>query len=95
MSKGLKSLIIGGIGMIVLIVGLIILSFYPYIFGNKQFFDVNQKYDYAIIDLPNGDIVEGDIKTWNDYEGEQIQITFEDGDTYLTSSFHCTLIDNK
>lgn len=60
---------------------------------NQQIWDFNYKYDYAIIQLGNGKVVEGKIKYWTDYEdGEQLQITMEDGTVYLTSSFNCTLI---
>lgn len=47
----------------------------------------------AIIDkLPNGEIVEGKIKSWSDYEGEQLQIAFENGNTYLTTAINCAMI---
>lgn len=60
---------------------------------NYQMVDTTFNFDRAIIDLRNGEVIEVNIKSWKDYEdGEQIQITAEDGTTYLTSSFNCTLI---
>ena len=59
---------------------------------NKQIIDLNYSYDRAIIQLANGEVVECKIKKWSDYEGEQLQITAEDGTVYLTSSLRCDLI---
>lgn len=63
--------------------------------GNYDMFDVTYSFDYAIIQLPNGEIKEGKVAEWTDYNGEQLQITFEDGSTHLTNSFRCELIKNK
>lgn len=63
--------------------------------GNKEIFDTTYTFDYAIVSLPNGDIIEGEIKSWTDYEGEQLQITFENGDTYLVSSLNAVLKTKK
>lgn len=60
--------------------------------GNQAVFDTTWTFNRAIIELGNGEVKEGVVKTWQDYEGEQIQITFEDGSTYLVSSVNCTLI---
>jgi hypothetical protein len=60
--------------------------------GNKQMFDFNYSFNYAIIELPNGQIVEGSIDTWNDYEdGDQIQVKIN-GVTYLVHSSKCVLM---
>ena len=60
---------------------------------NYQVIDLTYSYDYAIIKLQNGKIIEGKVQAWRDYEdGEQLQVTI-DGTTYLTNSFNCTLID--
>lgn len=58
---------------------------------NKQVFDLTYKYNYAYIYLQNGQVVEGRVEGWNDYEGEQLQVKIN-GVTYLTSSYNCTLI---
>ena len=63
--------------------------------GNQAWFDTVYTFDKAIINLGNGEVIEVDIKTWEDYEGEQIQIIAEDGTVYLTSSYNCTLIREK
>lgn len=58
---------------------------------NKEVFDTTYKYNYAIIQLPNGEVVEGEVESWKDYEGEQLQVKI-DGVIYLTSSYNCVLI---
>lgn len=58
---------------------------------NKQIIDINYEFDRAIIYLPNGEIVDGSVESWKDYEGEQLQVKI-DGVVYLTSSYNCVLI---
>ena len=59
---------------------------------NKDIIDTVYTFDYAIIKLPNGEIVEGEVDKWIDYEdGDQLQVTI-DGKIYLTSTLNCTLI---
>ena len=63
--------------------------------GNKDMFDTVYTFDRAIIELPNGEVVEGRIDRWTDYEdGDQIQITI-DGTIYLVHSSKCVLINDK
>lgn len=59
---------------------------------NKQVVDFNYTYNYAIIQLPNGEVVEGKIQSWNDYEGEQLQVKIN-GVIYLCSSYNCVLMN--
>lgn len=64
--------------------------------GNKDMWDTNYTYDKAIIALPNGEVVDVDVKQWTDYsDGDQIQIIAKDGTVYLTSTLNCTLINEK
>lgn len=59
---------------------------------NKQVIDITYKYDYAIIELPNGQVVEGEVTSWTDYEdGDQIQVKI-DGVVYLVHSSDIVLI---
>jgi hypothetical protein len=61
---------------------------------NKDIIDTVYTFNYAVIKLPNGEIVEGKVDKWRDYEdSEQLQVTI-DGTVYLTSPFNCTLIQN-
>lgn len=59
---------------------------------NKQIVDLNYTFNYAIIELPNGDIVEGKVQSWTDYEdGDQLQIKIDDV-VYLVHSTDVALI---
>ena len=58
---------------------------------NYQAIDLTYNYNYAIIQLPNGEVVEGKVESWCDYDdGEQLQVKIG-GVTYLCSSFNCVL----
>ncbi len=73
----------------VLVAGLLVLA------GcNKQMVDLTYSYEYAIIGLPNGEVVEGKVSSWTDFEdGDQIQVKI-DGKTYLVHSSNIVLISN-
>ena len=63
--------------------------------GNKDMFDTVYTYNNAIISLPNGEVVEGKIDSWTDYEdGDQIQVKLDNGKTYLVHSGDIALIQN-
>jgi hypothetical protein len=57
---------------------------------NKQVFDFNQKFEYAYVCWPDGTAEKLKIYSWKDYDGEQIQITTDEG-TYLFHSANCVL----
>lgn len=62
---------------------------------NKQVFDTTYSFDKAIISLPNGDVIEGTVDSWTDYEdGDQIQVKIN-GTTYLVHSSDVVLIKEK
>ena len=53
--------------------------------GNRQVFDTKYAFHWAIIELGNGEILEGAVKSWNDYdESDTVQIIMEDGIVILT-----------
>lgn len=59
---------------------------------NKQMIDMTYSYEYAILSLPNGEVVEGKVSGWTDFEdGDQIQVKI-DGKTYLVHSEDIVLI---
>ena len=59
---------------------------------NKQMVDLTYSYEYAIIGLPNGEVVEGKVSSWKDFEdGDQIQVRIN-GKTYLVHSSNVVLI---
>ena len=61
---------------------------------NKQMVDLTYSYEYAILSLPNGEVIEGKVSSWTDFEdGDQIQLRI-DGKTYLVHSSNIVLISN-
>lgn len=60
--------------------------------GNKMVLDTTYTFNKAIIQLPTGEIIEGNVQTWNDYDdGDQIQVKIDDT-TYLVHSSNVVLI---
>ena len=52
----------------------------------------SQGFNYAIIQLADGKIVEGKIEYWTDFsDGDQLEVKI-DGTIYLIHSANCTLI---
>ena len=60
--------------------------------SNYDHFDTVRTYDYAIIRFPNDTVKELKLKSWRDYEGEQLQLIDTNGNIYLVSSFNCVLV---
>ena len=61
---------------------------------NKQMVDTTFKFDRAVIGLPNGEVVDGEVQSWKDYEdGDQIQVKI-DGVVYLVHSSNVVLISD-
>ena len=58
---------------------------------NRQIIDTTYSFDTAIISLPDGNVIEGKVNSWRDYDGDQIQVTV-DGTTYLTHTSCVVLI---
>lgn len=62
---------------------------------NRDMFDTTWKYDTAVVRWPDGSMKTIKIRSWRDYEGEQIQITDRDGNVYLLSSYNTVLISTN
>ena len=63
--------------------------------GNKDLWDTQYVFNQAVIALPNGEIVEGRVESWTDYENsDQIQVKIN-GATYLVHSSNIALIYDK
>ena len=59
---------------------------------NKTLIDTTYAFDYAYVELPTGEIIEGKVQSWKDFDdGDQIQVTI-DGKTYLTNSTRIVLV---
>lgn len=63
--------------------------------GNHTFYDFKHTFQEAIIQLPDGTIVSGQVQEWHDYEdGDCVQIKI-DGVVYLTHYTRATLIRHE
>lgn len=61
---------------------------------NQQIIDTTYSYEKAIISLPNGEVIEGSVKSWRDYEdSDQIQVNIN-GIQYFTHISNVVLISN-
>lgn len=58
---------------------------------NKQVVDFDYSYNKAICNI-GGETKEIKLRSWKDYDGEQLQLTDKEGNKYLVSSFNCTLV---
>lgn len=63
-------------------------------FGNQTTFDFTKTYEHAYVKIGEKWTVV-DVKQWNDYEGEQIQIVLQDGTVLLFSSVNCILFSGE
>ena len=71
---------------------LVIVTYFSIVVCNKQLLDTTYSFDKAILALPNGEIVEGKVQSWADFEdGDQIQVKI-DGKSYLVHSSNIILI---
>ena len=62
---------------------------------NKQIIDWNYNFDRAYVKIGE-EWQDLDIRTWTDYDdGEQIQLTLEDGTVLLVHSANCVLYNGQ
>lgn len=62
--------------------------------GNYSIIDTKWKFDTAMIELPGGEIVSVNVKSWTDADdGDQITVVSEDGTVYMVHSVNCALIE--
>ena len=60
--------------------------------GNKDYFDTVRTYHEAVIAMPDGTVVSGEVQNWRSYgNGDQIQVKI-DGITYLVHSSNIVLM---
>lgn len=61
---------------------------------NAQLIDLTYSYEYGYIKLPNGEVVEGAVSSWKDYDsGDVVQVVI-DGKTYLTHYENVVLVSD-
>ena len=91
MKTKTKVIIVLVIVLVVLLGGF--LFFWEETHGNRRLIDNKNRFDRAIISLPNGEVVDGKISSWLDYtNSDVVQITIG-GKTYLTHYANVVMID--
>jgi uncharacterized lipoprotein NlpE involved in copper resistance len=62
---------------------------------NRQHFDTTYRFDRAVIKLPNGEIVDGKVESWLDFDSsDSIQVKIN-GRTYYTHLNNVVLIAGR
>lgn len=64
--------------------------------GNRQIgWDTTQTFTYAIVELGNGELVEGAVESWRDFEESDVVQFTMNGITYLTHYSKVILCTSK
>lgn len=58
---------------------------------NRTVLNVTFDYERAMITLPNGEVIEGKVEKWTDWEDGTVEV-FIDGKSYYTHSVNVILI---
>lgn len=58
--------------------------------SNKQIFDTNYTFQRAYVKIGE-EWKDFEIKTWKDYDGEQLQLKLQDGTVLIVHSANCIL----
>ena len=91
-KKRVKLIVIIAAIVVALIVGAGI--YWEATHGNRQLVDLRNRFDYAVIRLPNGEVVEGKVTSWLDYDDSDVVQIKIDGKTYLTHYANVCLISD-
>lgn len=63
--------------------------------GNKDIFGMTYTFEHATIKLPNGEIIDGDVKEWaREEKTDSVRITLKNGRTYFTSTTNVVLYND-
>jgi hypothetical protein len=82
------------LGILFVAAFVVLFVFWETHYGNRQLFDTKYRFNYAIIRLPNGETVEGNVSSWLDFDqSDVVQVTL-DGRTYLTHYSNVCLISD-
>ena len=62
--------------------------------GNRQLYDLKYRFNRGIIRLPNGEVVEGKVSSWLDFNDSDVVQIKIGGKTYLTHYSNVCLISD-
>ena len=88
-----KKLIIAGVIILVIAIASLVI-YWETTHGNRRLIDTKNRFDRAIISLPNGEAVEGKVSSWLDYNDSDVVLITMEGKTYLTHYSNVVLIDD-
>ncbi len=63
--------------------------------GNKNFFDTTWTFEEVYIKLPNGEVIHGKLKSWDDYDNSDMIQVEVNGKVYLTHTANVVLISTE
>lgn len=87
-----KKIIIAVVIVLVLaLIGFII--YWETTHGNRRLIDNKNRFDRAMIALPNGEVVDGKLSSWLDYIDSDAVMVTVNGKTYMTHYANVVLID--
>lgn len=62
--------------------------------GNRQLLDTTYSFEYGYVSLPNGEVIEGEVSSWADYEdSDSVQVVIN-GKTYYTHINNVVLVSD-
>ena len=89
-----KSKIVIAVLCVIVILAVAFVVYWELNHGNRALIDVKNRFDRAVIRMPDGEVIEGKISSWQDYsDSDVVQITMG-GKTYITSYTNVCLIDD-
>ena len=63
--------------------------------GNKDIFGMTYTFEHATIKLPNGEIIDGNVKEWaREEKTDSVRVTLKNGRTYFTSTTNVVLYND-
>ena len=62
--------------------------------GNRRLIDTKNRFDRAVVALPNGEVVEGRVTSWLDFNDSDVVQIKIGGKTYLTHYANVCLISD-
>jgi lipoprotein len=63
--------------------------------GDKDIFGTTYTFKRATVKLPNGEIVNSDVKEWaREDKTDSVRVTFKDGRTYFSSTVNVVLYND-
>ena len=76
----------------VMLAVMLIMGVNAYAWGNMSLFDTTWTFEYVQIAMPDGSVIKGPVKSWNDYgDSDVVQVCVNDK-VYLTHYSNVVLI---